>query len=345
MSRTTNSILLRYGITVFWASSFYTQKQSNIYLQLNSLLQLILRNYFLKLLRMQHIYSHLILYVFTFKIEKLSFLKKYLIFLKKKNNSKLRKIYGITALNKKKKKKINKLQYLTYLKIQCNINLLKIKYNKKIPKSVTTLLTKKIFYVRQKHRKKLMSFFKIKLLKLNHLIKIKLLELFIVFAIAFYSKKQYTIKINLITEKIQNIKLPFFFKIITDNESKQRFFIILLSFMFFNSSILTSYLNNVIKNVKDKKHVHILTFFFKKVNTLFLQQIIPLSGLKFKIAGRLNGKLRKSRFGYTLGSVKLMTFNLHFNYSYECVYTQYGVFSLKLWLSEWNQKKKYLNIQ
>ena len=174
------------------------------------------------------------------------------------------------------------------------------------------------------------------MIKLNSSIKLKLLELYLSSLIYFYSKKKIIIKLHLLTEKIQEVKLPFLFNILKDTEKKQRFIIIILSFMFFNAGILTTYLNNIITNLKNKKHIHTITFFFEKLRLTFLQQIVPLSGIKFKLAGRLNGKLRKSKYGYTIGSVKLMTLNLNFSYSYDCVYTQYGVFSLKLWLAEWN---------
>jgi ribosomal protein S3 len=70
--------------------------------------------------------------------------------------------------------------------------------------------------------------------------------------------------------------------------------------------------------------------FFSSLKTLFKQQVIPLSGLRFKISGRIGGKLRKSVFGYKLGQIQLMSFDSFIDFSCDFVYTQYGSFSLKL---------------
>jgi hypothetical protein len=96
------------------------------------------------------------------------------------------------------------------------------------------------------------------------------------------------------------------------------------------ASVLTTYISLIIKKTKNKKHINTLVAFFKSFNIIFLKQVLPISGLKFKIAGRLNGKLRKNSFGYKLGFLKLMTFNIFLDYSCDYVYTQFGSFSLKL---------------
>lgn len=93
----------------------------------------------------------------------------------------------------------------------------------------------------------------------------------------------------------------------------------------------------VIKKTKNKKHIKNLIDFFSGIKIIFEKKIIPISGLKFKIAGRLGGKLRKASFGYTLGYMKLMTFKTYVDYSCDYIYTQYGSFSLKLWLSDQNE--------
>ena len=105
MSRTTNTILLRYGITTFWSSSLLTQKVSNTLLQFNNLCGLVLKNYFLNVLKIQCIKNNLILYTFKFNSQKQSFLVKYLMFLKKDNYNKLRHVYGINKNQKDAKKK------------------------------------------------------------------------------------------------------------------------------------------------------------------------------------------------------------------------------------------------
>jgi len=64
---------------------------------------------------------------------------------------------------------------------------------------------------------------------------------------------------------------------------------------------------------------------------IFYKQTIPLIGFKFKIAGRLGGRLRKSCFIYVLGSIKKSSFTISANYTCDTALSQYGVFSLKCW--------------
>lgn len=147
--------------------------------------------------------------------------------------------------------------------------------------------------------------------------------------ISVYTNKNFKIVFKSLTEK-SGIRFPFIFKYFKNYSLKQKFYLLLLSLYFFKTSLLTTYISLIIKKTKNKKHINTLIAFFKSFNIIFLKQILPISGLKFKIVGRLNGKLRKNAFGYKLGFLKLMSFNIALDYTCDFVYTQFGSFSLKL---------------
>ena len=115
---------------------------------------------------------------------------------------------------------------------------------------------------------------------------------------------------------------------------------IFLSFFFFKAFILTLYIRTLIQKTKNKKHIQTLIVFFNLLKILFDKQLIPIYGFKFKIAGRLGGKLRKATFGYQLGATSLQTFNIITNYHCDFVFTQFGSFSLKLWFFDSNNVQK-----
>jgi hypothetical protein len=173
-------------------------------------------------------------------------------------------------------------------------------------------------------------FYRIKIKIINNLVKMKLLGLICSMLIFFYTKQKYFVNFKFLTEKKQDFKFPFLFNTNKYLVGKQRIYLIYLSFIFLKASILNVYINILVKEIKDKKHINVIRGFFDNIKILFQQQFIPISGIKFQIAGRLNGKLRKSRFGYNMGSIKLMSLYTFCNYSCDIIYTQYGSFSLKL---------------
>ena len=173
-------------------------------------------------------------------------------------------------------------------------------------------------------------FLKIKLI--NYIVKLKYLSLFLSNLIYLYTNKKYKISLRSILEKPSCLMyLPFKFKYLSTYSLKQKFYIVFLSFFFFKTKILALYLTNIIKKTKNKKHTKNLIIFFSNLKILFEKQFICIYGIKFKIAGRLGGKLRKSLFGYKLGSTQLMTYSMLIDYTCQYIYTPYGSFSIKLW--------------
>lgn len=287
------------------------------------------------------------IYVFYYK-EESSFLLQMLLNFKKKELTRLhlRKFYGLKSLLKTRgiKLKATFLMPLFLLVVKILIAKIYMFFFKKkfylvspyfkLKASLIKKSIRKTFFLKKKKKTKrkkyyLLSFFKLKYI--NYLIKFKYLGLFCTLLISFYTTKSLKVNLKSIVEKsLTFIRFPFFFKFLKNYVLKQKLYLVLLSFLFLKANILTSYINIIIKKTRNKKHVKNLIMFFNNIKMLFEKQIISLFGLKFKIAGRLGGKLRKGSFIYKLGAVRLMSFNVVLDYSCTFVYTQYGSFSLKL---------------
>lgn len=335
MSRETNSILLRYGINTFWSSSISTSRSLYSNLQLNSFFDLFLINFFFRPLKIQYSINLIIVYLFYFKNDKLSFLKKYFLWKKIKINSLLckKKYNTIISFNKteaidKSRHLITKLFFLLQKIILTKLFFIIIKnktsvfliYNKNIVKKrFNILLYKKT---------------KIRLKTINIYLKLKRLSLLSSIILSSYLNKSFKIVLRPALKKLLDSKMPFFFKFLKLDNQKKKIYILLTGLLFNKSNILNLYISTIIKNTKNKKHIKNLIVFLNMIKILFNKQVAPFIGYKFFISGRLNGKLRKGSFGFKLGTLKLMSLDTHVNYSCDIVHTQYGCFSLKSWLFE-----------
>lgn len=170
---------------------------------------------------------------------------------------------------------------------------------------------------------------KIKLKKINFILKIKKLSMISEIILNSYTNISYKIIIKSALKKLFYNKMPFFFKHIKNNNQKNNIYILLIAFIFNKSNIINLFITTIIKNTKNKKHLKNLLSFINIVKLLFEKQFISFTGYKFFISGRLNGKLRKSSFGFKIGSLKLLSLSTNVNYSCDIVHTQYGCFSLK----------------
>ena len=109
MSRETNSLLLRYGINVFWSSSLSNPSIYSLNFQFNSLFNLILRNFFFRALKIQYTQNVISLYLFYFKEDRFSFLFKFLKLKKIIITSLItRRLYSFRLYKKFKKFKLKK---------------------------------------------------------------------------------------------------------------------------------------------------------------------------------------------------------------------------------------------
>ena len=350
MSRETNSLLLRYGINTFWSTSLFFPKLFSTKLQLISFLKLLLSNYFFSTLKIQYITTLLILYLFYYKNDRFSYIYK---FLKITNISItqliFRKFFSFKLGTQNQKVYVNDIFFSFFLLIQklflsFTLYHLLIKFTSFLMVITELCLFNIIPECLALFKIKKISFYwNWKLKIINHLLKFKWLGIFIACLIYTYTKKRFNVVLKSILEQsFFSIRFPFFFKYLRNIVAKQKFYLILLSFLFFKTQILNTYLNLLIKKTKNKKHIKNLIFFFNELRLLFEKQFVCISGLKFKIAGRLGGKLRRSSYGYKLGFLPLMSLKTCLDFSCDFVYTQYGSFSLKLWFCEINKQLSIL---
>lgn len=309
------------------------------------------KNYNFKILKTQHFLKKIYIYVFPYKT-RLNSLLQYILYFEKFLITKyfLRCVYGVTIIknikptikNKNKEPKINKCMFFLFyftIKVLILKRLIGLKTIQSLDCKKIYLLSENNIFLNFKGNQIFLKkkFFRLlvlqELLLINSILKFKYLELYCSLLCFFYTEQALSIHITSVFDKpFLFYKIPFFFKYLKKYFLKQKLYIISLSFIFFKGEIILSYIHNIVKKTKNKKHLKNLFLFFQEVKTTFKTQYIPLYGFKFRIAGRLGGKLRKSTFYYKLGNLKLLTFNTFVNYSFYVVHTLYGVFSLKLWL-------------
>merc|ERR1712127_203061 len=91
------------------------------------------------------------------------------------------------------------------------------------------------------------------------------------------------------------------------------FFLLFLATNYNNSKIISEFLAIVIK--KNKNHHKILKFYVDFIEFLFNVNLIKMLGLQLRVTGKLDGKLRKSKYHYKLGKVSLQKLNVGISYS------------------------------
>jgi len=74
----------------------------------------------------------------------------------------------------------------------------------------------------------------------------------------------------------------------------RRFYLTILGLSYLEPSLITSILGVIIRGTKNKRHARNLHFYLNNLKGLMYKQSLPLIGLKFKVAGRLGGRMRKS---------------------------------------------------
>jgi len=141
----------------------------------------------------------------------------------------------------------------------------------------------------------------------------------------------YTISLyNILIIKL-GINIPFFFsKQILHNKQRTKFLRVLLGFHLLNSSILGSFVKDIIVETRQKMHIKNLMGLSRYIKLLFNSKAVCLRGFKLEVKGKLGGKLRKSKYIYKLGYTGLTSFFNTIGYSLHSSFTKYGVFSVKI---------------
>jgi len=103
-----------------------------------------------------------------------------------------------------------------------------------------------------------------------------------------------------------------------------------------NSKNFIFILGQIFRFLPKNKHARFFIF-VKKIFTVLVEKGVKdgstnsILGLKFLIAGRLKGKLRKKKHTIQLGKIPSQTISKNIDFGKIDVFTRYGVFGFKLW--------------
>lgn len=140
---------------------------------------------------------------------------------------------------------------------------------------------------------------------------------------------------------INNLTLDFLFfltkynqyltNLLLKSRNRKLYFWLYLFFSVQNIELFTRWVGSLLS--KTYQHRKKIKFFIQIIHFLFVRKLINFKGFKIYISGKLNGKMKRSKYGYKMGEIWLNTFNNKINYYYLPLYTKFGIFSLKTWLS------------
>nr|QFP99035.1 ribosomal protein S3 [Rhizaria sp.] len=162
-----------------------------------------------------------------------------------------------------------------------------------------------------------------KLQKINGFIYFKILSIFVE-NILFNTTKQF---MNVSFNNIWHNK-GLLFKFV----SKDKFLLqlLLLSCVYNNSQIFSEYIAFQLK--RNKNHKKLLRKIILCINSFWQLKKIVLRGIQLRVTGKLDGKMRKSKYHYDIGKVQLQTLKTFLHYSFCVSYTQFGIISIKFWI-------------
>lgn len=114
-------------------------------------------------------------------------------------------------------------------------------------------------------------------------------------------------------------------------EFKKEMIFYYIVFYLKSAEFLCKYIGSVL--VKNKYHLKNLRYYLNNIYKLYFIRLINFYGLKLYLNGKLNGKMRKQKYFYKIGKVLLNTFKTKLQFYFLPLYTKYGIFSIKVWLS------------
>ena len=171
---------------------------------------------------------------------------------------------------------------------------------------------------------------KTKLQKLNGFIYFKILGAVIENIFLINLKKIFVVHFNNIWSN-QGWIFRFFKK------DKNRFLLKLffLSCLYNDLKMFLDYISGQLK--RNKNHKKLLRLITKTIEIFWKSRRIGLRGIQLRVAGKLNGKMRKSKYHYSIGKVQLQTLTTFLNYDMCISYTKFGIISIKFWILHENK--------
>jgi len=164
-----------------------------------------------------------------------------------------------------------------------------------------------------------------KLRKINGFIYFKVLSLFCEGILFKCVNKKIKIHFN----NVWHSK-GWFFKKIGKYINKDLFKILFLACVYNNVKIFSDCISLMLR--KNKNHVKVLRQIIRVIETFWQIKQLSIRGIKLKVQGKLNGRMRKSKYNYNIGKVQLQELQVFLNYNMSISYTKFGIMAIKLWL-------------
>ena len=168
----------------------------------------------------------------------------------------------------------------------------------------------------------------LRLRKINGFLKMKIISKSLEFLIFKLKRHSVSVKVNNVFFNKGITRVPFFGKQVMKPEFRFKFFTIFLAITYSQSKLLAEYIVGVIK--KNKQHRKTLQEFTNFFQRILYSKVVKLLGFQLRVTGKLGGKLRKSKYHYKFGKVKLQTFKFYLSYCCCIEYTKFGIISIKL---------------
>jgi len=108
------------------------------------------------------------------------------------------------------------------------------------------------------------------------------------------------------------------------------FQLLTLASVYNNSRILSEFISSQLE--KDKNHRRLLRRIILSIEKFWASYNFGFNGIQLRVTGKLNGRMRKSKYQYILGKVSLQTLQTVISYTMTVAYTKFGLISTKLWL-------------
>lgn len=355
MTKKTNSLILRFGLCGLWQNKSAITKNIANKILLENIIYGTLQKKKFHVLKVKYQHSRIKIYIYNnfevynnYKSQIIVYYKKVLSLSKTVEKFGLHEKIIIQFLNIVDIKKINLYGKVTYIKnsvvfllfyVKCfllRVVILLLSFFKWISLNSFLLLFKCLNILNAteiKNYKKLlykMSSSK-KLRKILGLISLKvfsiLLENIFFLTSGFFFKV--TIKGIFLTKGLFLIKNIFNF--FEKQEFRLAFYFLFLATNYNCTKILSDYLAGLVK--RKKNHIKIFKVFVFCADELFRLNLIKFLGLQLRSTGKISGSLRKSKYHFKLGQVKLQKFFISLNYSLSLSYTKFGVISIKVWVA------------
>jgi hypothetical protein len=351
MSKRTNALLFRFGISTLWLNKSVKKKKNTPLIKLEVIIHTELKKKNLQVFIFFPKKNKITIFVYSnfnvgkyFRVAVVKYYLKVLSIYKVISKFGLSKLLLCSYLKKKnfssptyilisKALQFNVLFYFCYKYCIYLFFLNKglYKYSvfdptKWVLTTLFLLLKYKEFFIHPPKKSFVIVKKKSKLRKINSIIKFKLMG----FHLENVVKKKIILFISICVKNIFYQKGIFFSNNIIKKYKKQIYLFktILLSVYYMKSKLITDYISEMLRI--NKKHRWLLRETISLIEVFFLSNILKFKGLKLRVAGKLNGKMRKSKYSYQIGKVELQTVNCYLTYSFSTSYTKFGVISTKI---------------